>query len=174
MVHRWFYTMDESGETPMSRAQKSGVRALAEVLLRQDEREPPAFGGPDGPELSQAAYWGLSKAAEMLLDEGVTPADGDSGGEFPLHDAARNGHIDTVKTLVEHGSDVNAADGDGLTSMHWVAMNGRRELAEFLIDHGGDVNARGESTGGLTPRAIALLMGYDEMVSLLGEHGGVC
>lgn len=166
--------MDEAGETPMSRAQKSGVRALAEVLLRQGEREPPSFGGPDGPELGQAAYWGLSKAVELLLEEGVNPAGGGSKGICPLHEAARNGHLDTVRALVEHGTDVNEADADGLTTLHWVALNGRQELAEYLIEHGGDVNARGESTGGLTPRAIALLMGYDDMVSLLGAHGGVC
>ena len=166
--------MDDSGETPMSRAQKSGVRALAEVLLRQDEREPSPFEGPDGPKLDQAAYWGLSKAAGLLLEEGVNPAESGIQGVSPLHEAAQNGHIDAVKTLVEHGTDVNKADANGLTTLHWVALNGRQELAEYLIEHGGDVNARGESTGGLTPRAIALLMGYDDMVSLLGAHGGVC
>ena len=166
--------MDKSGETPMSRAQKSGVRALAEVLLRQDEREPPSFEGPNAPDLDPAAYWGLSKAAELLLDEGVNPAERGPQGLSPLHEAARNGHIDTVKMLVEHGTDVNEADSDGLTTLHWVALNGGQELAEYLIEHGGDVNARGAATGGLTPRAIALLMGYDDMVSLLGTHGGVC
>lgn len=166
--------MDESGETPMSRAQKSGVRALAEVLLRQDEGERESSEGGEGVELGESSYWGLGKAAKMLLDSGVNPAEVGGADVSPLHEAVRDGHLEAVRGLVEHGSDVNEADSDGLTTLHWVALSGRGELAEYLLAHGGDVNARGESTGGLTPRAIALLMGYDDMVSLFGAHGGVC
>jgi ankyrin repeat protein len=43
-----------------------------------------------------------------------------------------------------------------------------------LIDHGADINQRERYTGKLTPMAMALLMGYDDVVELMASRGGVC
>ncbi len=172
MEQSWFYTMDETGETPMSRAQRSGHRALASILLRlerqhaPDERRSP-------PKLHHAAYWGLSDIAQKLLAGGADPDTRDAQGTPAIHEAARNGHRETVETLLEHGAKANERDENGMTTLHWLALNGREDLAEMVIEGGADINARAEGLDSMTPREMALLMGYDGMVELLGSRGGI-
>jgi ankyrin repeat protein len=165
--------MDDSGETPLTRAEKSGYRMLAEVLLRLErESEAPAEEAPRS--LHAAAYWGLSEAAARLLEAGADPSEADYSGDTPLLEAVRNGHEETVEILLENGADVDASNEIGLTALHWTAFNGRADIAQTLLAQGANVNARAEKVGGLTPRGVAVLMGYDEIVHLVGSHGGTC
>jgi ankyrin repeat protein len=60
----------------------------------------------------------------------------------------------------------------GMTSLHWTALNGRADVAKTLLEWGADANARDEYTGGLTPYAIAKLMGYEEVAQTISYHGG--
>jgi ankyrin repeat protein len=56
----------------------------------------------------------------------------DDLGATALHHAAFAGHRDVVRTLVEHGTDINAADGEfGATPAGW-AIEYIRELGGFL------------------------------------------
>jgi ankyrin repeat protein len=173
MNRPWYYEMDDAGETPMSRARKCGHRKLAELLLRHDQ-ELMQTNDDDGQrsELQRVAFWGLADSVHDLLEEGVNPQAGDEKGDTPLHEAARNGHKEIVEELLQHGADVNEPNHHGMTTLHWVAMNGREDLAELLLDQGAEVNPRDEYAGGMTPRAVAMLMGYDQLAELIGSHGG--
>ena len=171
MAVHWFYTMDEEGETPMSRAMKSGHVALTEFMLRQEREDTPEHAAGDTL-LQRAAYWGMEQAVRKLLAGGADPGERDDAGETPLHKAVRRGHLESVKALIESGADVNEVNKDGMTTLHWVSLNGREDVAELLLSYGADVNARDDFGGGMTPLTVAKLMGYDELSNLLGAHGG--
>ena len=42
----------------------------------------------------------------------------------PLHDAARDGNVNQVKTLLKQGADVNTRTEAGETPLHWAALGG--------------------------------------------------
>merc|ERR1719162_282458 len=46
----------------------------------------------------------------------------DANGWLPLHEAVRAGHVETVKFLLQHGSDINVRtnDGKGGTPYWWA------------------------------------------------------
>jgi len=167
----WFYTMDHEGETPMTRALKSGHRGLQEVMVRQETADAPDQGAGDTL-LQRAAYWGMENAVRKLLATGANPHERDVTGETPLHKAARRGHANSVRALIESGADVNEMDSEGMSSLHWVALNGRADLAEVLLSAGADVSMRDHSYASMTPFAVAKTMGYDEVADLIGAYGG--
>jgi serine/threonine-protein phosphatase 6 regulatory ankyrin repeat subunit B len=86
----------------------------------------------------------LSAAAMGDLQRIQTaPSITSSHGWTPLHWAARNGHIDVVRWLIEHGANVNAADAIGWTSLFPAAYCGRRaEIVRILVIAGANVSHR--------------------------------
>jgi len=61
------------------------------------------------------------------------------GGMTALHFAAREGHLDAVRALLDGGADVNLVSGGEKTSpMVEAIINGHLDLARFLLDHGAD------------------------------------
>ena len=64
-----------------------------------------------------------------------------AGGWFtPLMFAVREGDIETARTLIGAGADVNAVAGDGKDVLGLAIFNGQYELASFLIDNKANVN----------------------------------
>ena len=169
-VH-WFQIMDADGETPMTRALKSGHRGLQEVMVRQEFEDAPDRGAGDTL-LQRAAYWGMENAVRKLLETGANPGERDVTGETPLHKAARRGHANSVRALIESGADVNEMDGYGMSSLHWVALNGRTDLAELLLSAGADTNVRDYTYASMTPLGVAQMMGYEDVADLIGAYGG--
>ena len=62
------------------------------------------------------------------------------GGFTALAFAAREGHIDTVKALLDGGVDINYGDVDNTTGLVVAIMNKQYTLAKYLIDRGADPN----------------------------------
>ncbi len=55
--------------------------------------------------------------------------------------AARQGHVDVAKALVDGGVDVNEVDpGDRSSALIVAIVNGRFDLAVYLVEHGADPN----------------------------------
>ena len=87
-----------------------------------------------------------------------------------LHEAARDGDIELVKSLISKGADVNAMSGRwGGTPLHLASSFGHRDVVEFLIASGTDVNAKNKY--GRTPLHDAIGRGQTETVELLRKHG---
>jgi uncharacterized protein len=77
------------------------------------------------------------------------------GGLTALHYAARNGHADAVRALVEAGADLNTISASDKTSPMLIAItNGHYDVARFLLDHGANPNLADES--GLAPLYAAV------------------
>ncbi len=81
-------------------------------------------------------------------------------------DAAMASDIDTVRSLLKQGVDVNEAQGDGMTALHWAALNGDAELAEMLLYAGANMRAA-TRLGGYTPLFLAAKRGSTPIVETL-------
>jgi ankyrin repeat protein len=72
------------------------------------------------------------------------------GGMTPLLFAARQGHIDTARTLLDAGVDVNQTKvGDATSPLLLATINGHYDLAKVLLDRGADPNLA--AVNGVTP-----------------------
>src|SRR5262245_22484502 len=70
------------------------------------------------------------------------------GGMTPLLLAAREGHLDSVKALLDAGADVNQVSAGDRTSPLLIAtINGQFDLAMFLLEQGADPNLAAENNG---------------------------
>ncbi len=71
------------------------------------------------------------------------------GGLTPLLHAARAGHLEATKALLDGGADIDQTSGDGTTPLLIAMLNGRFDLGLHLLDRGADPNVASES--GATP-----------------------
>ena len=58
----------------------------------------------------------------------------------PLYWAVLQGHIDTVKLLLDRGAEVDKADNNGITPLHWAAKIGYKEMLQLLLNGGARVD----------------------------------
>ena len=54
--------------------------------------------------------------------------------------AARNGHENIVKTLVENGAEVDRKDNEGMSAIILAAQYGHYEIVKFLIPRVANIN----------------------------------
>ncbi|MEW6533447.1 MAG: ankyrin repeat domain-containing protein [Thermodesulfobacteriota bacterium] len=109
----------------------------------------------------------------MVLVLALLPGVGIAGPGPPLHqqliEAARRGNLESVKTLLGMGANVNAEDDRGMTALMAACGQGHVEVAQLLIDGDADVNAR--DSAGETALMYAASRGLFEVVKLLVENG---
>jgi hypothetical protein len=85
--------------------------------------------------------------------------------------AAANGHIDSVRALLEAGCDVNATSRKKQRgAVYTAAESGNVEILRKLLEAGGESNCK--DLNGCSPLYIASLMGHHECVVALVAHGG--
>ncbi len=101
------------------------------------------------------AVWGLS---------------GHAAGPAPVADAAMRRDLETVRTLLRQGVDVNAAQGDGMTALHWAATNADAAMADVLLYAGANVKATSR-LGRHTPLHVAAQSGAAPVVAALLARG---
>jgi ankyrin repeat protein len=88
--------------------------------------------------LLQAAFWGRTEIAEMLIKHGATVNAKAENDVTPLHEAARMGHLELARLLLKSGADVNAKDTRGETPLAWASKYKKdSELIKLLRDYGG-------------------------------------
>lgn len=87
-----------------------------------------------------------------------------------IFNAAEQGLLDTVKTLIESNPQlINISDEGGYTPLHKAAYNNQVEVVEYLISKGADLNA--VSSSGSTPMHGAAFYGHPEAARVLIENG---
>lgn len=80
---------------------------------------------------------------KLLLEKGVSANAEDSAGYTALHYAARNGHYQLCKTLLENGAAINAQTRCGhATALHRAARQGHIDIVELLIQFGANANLK--------------------------------
>ena len=84
-------------------------------------------------------------------------------------EALKAGDLETARTLVSEGADVNVPQGDGATALHWAAHRNDLDAVTMLVEAGAHVNAANGL--GATPLWLAAINGSAPMVELLLESG---
>ena len=83
-----------------------------------------------------------------LLDQGVS-ANSTGGGIAPIYIAAREGHVEIIRLLLDKGVDVNkkvSAIGciNGYTPLHFAVASGHIEAVRLLLQRGADPGIRSD------------------------------
>jgi ankyrin repeat protein len=87
----------------------------------------------------------------------------------PLHQAARDGDVEQVGTLIASGTDLNAQGDNGETPLILAILEGHASVASLLIDGGADIQARNK--GGFTPLHAAAYANAVEIAEQLLRGG---
>lgn len=86
-----------------------------------------------------------------------------------LMKAARAGHDDLVKILLNAGCPIDTKDADGHTALFEALVEGRLSTVKLLLDEGADINLR--PNFGQTALGRAVYSGNVDLVNLLLERG---
>lgn len=95
-------------------------------------------------------------AANAANDDGPLPPISTKGGLTALLHAARQGHLEAARALLDGGADINQVDaGDATSPALMAVINGQFDMAMFLIERGADPN-RAAKLNGATPLFAAI------------------
>lgn len=93
----------------------------------------------------------------------------DVDGKVPLSVAAKDGHLDIVKLLIDLGEPPNAADADGFTPLMMALHWNHADIADTLLDAGATPTDEGPLWG--SALRIAVRCGRREIISRLLHSG---
>ena len=116
-----------------------------------NDREPAAapLGAPGGPGVTKSRIPGIDR--QFLLNELVYA----QGGMTPLLFAARQGHAEVVKALLDAGVNVNQLKaGDSTSALLVATINGQFDVGQLLLECGANPNLASEN--GVTPLYAAV------------------
>jgi uncharacterized protein len=141
------------GANPNATTKLTDLAALSRDGFNPDGRNlavTPASRGRTAP--ARSLVPGLER--QHLFNEQV----GWQGGMTPLLYAARQGHIDVARTLLDAGVDVNQRKGgDNASALLVATVNGQFDLATLLLDRGANPNLIAENGVGPLYAAINLM-----------------
>jgi len=181
------HTADSNGWTLLHAASRRGHLGVVKLLLRRGvDVDVLSKAGRSAAELasenSQAEVAKFiseyktnpntrNKLLSTTLDTVEYGADDDVKDEakVSLHAAVEEGSIDTVKSLLEQGVDINARDASNKTPLHRAAAKGNFDVVRLLIEQGAEVDPCDEL--GRTPLYSASRSGHLEVSRLLLDHG---
>lgn len=89
--------------------------------------------------------------------------------QAPVADAAMQGDLDTVRSLVRRGAEIDAGQADGMTALHWAAHLDDLAMADLLLEAGADAGATNRT--GATAMYLATVNGSPRMIERLLDAG---
>ncbi len=89
-----------------------------------------------------------ANAANSFNPEEINPPVSTKGGMTALLHAARQGHLDAARALLEYGAPIDEVGaGDATSPLLMAVINGEFDLAMFLIERGADPNLAAAGNG---------------------------
>ncbi|CAN6272689.1 unnamed protein product [Urochloa humidicola] len=157
--------VDESGETPLAYALRSGSVETVRFLL--DRGADPNKPGEHGlTALHVAAGAGMCEMIEALISKGAD-VDSFSHCGMPLHAAIIGKQDAAVKILLDHHADCNKAMSINYTPLIAALHVGSLKCVKLLIQAGADVKGVGQ----LTPLIVAANEGLTDFYKCLLDAG---
>lgn len=126
------------GGTALMYAVSEGHREVAALLIREGAEIDARTAFIPRNTGRGLRFEGLPPRAR-LPDE-IGPQIHTSGEMTPLLIAAREGHLDTVRLMIESGTDINARAADGKDALSLAIYNGNYAVASLLVDSGANLN----------------------------------
>ena len=111
-----------------------------------------------------------SEIIELLLKYGADINQRDNNGGTALWAAANFGHINNVKTLLEHKADTTLYPNENWPILLVAIDKNNKEMVNILLKHGCNPDVKADNNG---PSALMLAAGRNnyELVKILTEHG---
>uniref|UniRef100_A0A671R2E6 Ankyrin-1-like n=1 Tax=Sinocyclocheilus anshuiensis TaxID=1608454 RepID=A0A671R2E6_9TELE len=181
----------ESGLTPLHVSSFMGHLNIVKILM-QKGASPHASNVKVETPLHMASRAGHCEVAEFLL-QNAAPVDAKAkvvtviclkcmtyrkrdiklyfhqDDQTPLHCAARMGHNEMVKLLLEHKANPNSTTTAGHTSLHIASREGHAQTASILLDMNAQLTKMTKK--GFTPLHVAAKYGKVDVAVLLLERG---
>jgi len=133
---------------------------------------PERRSAPRATALYYAVLCGFSKLADYLISthgEDVNIRCGPSRHSTPLQAASSKGHVETVRILLDRGTDVDIAAGySHMTPLCLAYQRGHLEVMQLLLDYGTNVDVRYRRSGLISHYASS--EGNTEVVRLLMQY----
>jgi len=86
--------------------------------------------------MHKAAFWGHAHVISYLSEGCLAKVSVvDFAGDTPLHDAARFGHVDIVRLLLDCGANVSGVNHKGQTALDLATLHGKEECVALLTKH---------------------------------------
>jgi ankyrin repeat protein len=131
---------------------------------------PPSSHAQSGTRLWQAAASGDLGEVKSAIEHGADVNFRGPGGFNALNAAARNGHLEVIQYLVEHGASIDQNDNQKhKTALLAASFQRHFDIVQYLVEKGANVNA--QSVNGFTPLHDAAYVGNLQIVQFLVEHG---
>ncbi|KAI4867029.1 glycerophosphodiester phosphodiesterase GDE1 [Hypoxylon rubiginosum] len=171
---------DKEGNAPLHLAVGGGHPLTTQCLLQGENRQGPTHKEGAGREsvpkssdkLATATKSNYVETVRELVAAGVDINGQDEKGETALHNAARFGHTECAKILLEGSAEqkINLELTEKLfawTPLHISAVDGHLPVAQLLVKAGADAGKT--DSFGWTPQEHAALRGHLEIAKLLAE-----
>ena len=171
---------DTDGYTPLHLSVIGGHTLTTETLLHAEHKRSSTCYKPSNHELSTKASDVLALATKknfveivkLLVAAGVDVNHQDDQGETALHVAARLGHAECAKALLdaegkERASTELAESTFGWTPLFIACVDGQLGIVELLVSAGADVDRL--DTSGWTAKEHAALRGHMEIAKALAD-----
>lgn len=154
--HDTAWVLLNAGATP-NEQDANGKSALFYAIERQD---------------NNLVWLLINRGASVTAPSLAKKVGGKSTGMYmqpPLEQALRGKNHSAAWLLCEHGAPSSAViDETGRTLLHLAVYGGDLEAARLLVQRGASIVVQGE--GGLTPLHYAVLLGREDIVTLLTSH----
>ena len=82
--------------------------------------------------------------------------DDDAHGWTALHLAARKGHVDVIKFLLDQGANIDAETEDHDTPLEMAALHGHLDAVQMLVDNGSDLDQSFKGYSALTYSGVEI------------------
>eukprot|EP01104_Vermistella_antarctica_P010099 TRINITY_DN2666_c0_g1_i2.p1 TRINITY_DN2666_c0_g1~~TRINITY_DN2666_c0_g1_i2.p1 ORF type:complete len:628 (-),score=97.70 TRINITY_DN2666_c0_g1_i2:256-2139(-) len=149
---------------------------VRELLSRGADPQTRDFDGHTP--FDRCCWFGKHNLLQMFIEEmGVgkgQPSRGSLRNRSPLHDACRNGHVEAVRVLLDHGGwDLATPDYVAQrTPLQVACIHGRLAVVSLLLERGANMSIKDKY--GWTPLQCACWHVHPRIVELMKTYGADC